>query len=289
MSAPADRVRNVFTVDVEHWCHASTEEFSSLPPEEQRAGVLRGLDRILELLSRHGRRATFFLVGPVAEAIPDVVRRLASEGHEIGSHGYEHRRIDGMTPEEFEADLIRSRQLLRSITNEEVRAYRSPMWSLYGARRWAFEILSRQGIRVDSSLFPIPIAGHPELPRTPYDLSTPVSPVRELPPLVGRGLFMDYPMGGTWGLRLFSYSDIQRAIRRANGSGSPAVLHLHPWELDPQRPPLRQPFWTRLALTVRFTDLYRRIDRLLREFEFAPLSEVASGLQCPPVSLESLP
>lgn len=286
MSQP---VVNAFTVDVENWCHASTQDFHSLPQTEQRDGVMRGLDVLLDLLDRRRVRGTFFVLASVAEAVPAIVRRLRDGGHEIGSHGTDHRRVESMTPDQFEADLLRSREILEPQAGTSVVAYRSPMWSLYRARRWAFEILARRGFRYDSSLFPIAHAGSSALPSAPYDIRTPSGTVTEIPPLVVRGLWTRYPMGGTWGLRTFFHSDIRRATRRQNGRGHPAIFHVHPWELDPARPPLRQPFWTKVALTVRLTNLRARLDRLLGEFPFAPLTTVLNGVPRPVLSPENLP
>ena len=131
-------VINAFTVDVESWCHATTgAEFKSLPAEEKRGGVMRGLEVLLELLERAGRHATFFVLGSVAEAVPEAVKRLTAAGHEIGSHGFEHFRVDELTPSKFEADLRRSKDLLEDLSGRKVEAYRAPKWSLYNARKWA--------------------------------------------------------------------------------------------------------------------------------------------------------
>jgi len=272
------------TVDVESWCHASLEDFASLPPAEQRDGVLRGLDLILDLLERRRARATFFVLGSVAEGVPEILPRIRQGAHEIGSHGYFHRPIHHLAPDEFRADLRRSRAILR-----EAMAYRSPMWSLYPARRWALEILASEDFRFDSSLFPIRGVGSPRLPRGPYEIRTRAGTLTEIPPLSIRGLCTRYPIGGTWGLRTFFYGDVRRAVRRARRRSAPAVFHIHPWELDPLRPPLRQPFLTRLALTVRFTSLLHRLDRLLGDFPFAPLTETLNGVPRLSFTPEGLP
>ena len=127
-------ITNAFTVDVESWCHASTQDFASLPDAEKRDGVMRGLDILLEVLDRNKCRATFFVLGSVAKAVPEVVRKLRD--HEVGSHGFDHRRVDEMTPEGFEADLAHSKKVLEDITGRPVVAYRAPMWSLYRVRDW---------------------------------------------------------------------------------------------------------------------------------------------------------
>lgn len=286
MNAP---VSNTLTVDVESWCHASTEEFSTLPPAEQHAGIRRGMDPILSLLRDRGYRATFFILGSVAELCPEIVLQVRDAGHEIGSHGYLHHRVDALTPREFSADLRRAREILEPLSGRPVTAYRAPMWSLYRVRRWAMEVLVQEGFRYDSSLFPIRVAGHPRLPKRPYDIRTPSGTLTEVPPLTARGLLTRYPLGGTWGFRTLPYRRIRRAVLRSNRRGDPALFHLHPWEFDADRPALRQPLLTKLALTIRLTNLRQRTDLLLSEFPFAPLSEVAHVHDRPVYDIKDLP
>ena len=278
-------ITNAFTVDVENWCHASTgASFDALPQAEKRDGVRRGLEVLLELLDQANSHATFFVLGTVAEAVPEILKDIRDAGHEIGSHGYSHRRVDEMTPEEFDTDLHRAEEILGRVS-----AYRAPKWSLYQARSWAFDILARRGFRYDSSLFPVLFSGNPALPKTPYDIRTPSGVITELPPLSEKGFFTCYPMGGSWGLRNFFYFDIHRAVRRINRRGHPALFHLHPWEFDTKRPALKQPFWTRVAVSFRLVDLRKRVHRLLSDFSFGPLTQALNGNGRPTLTPEELP
>jgi polysaccharide deacetylase family protein (PEP-CTERM system associated) len=232
---------NVLTVDVEEWFHVcgvpgleGPEQWTLLP---SRADA--DVDRLLEMLHRSGSRATFFFLGWLAETRPGLVARVATAGHEIACHGHLHQPVDRMAPAEFEEDLKRSLGVLREQAGGPVGGYRAPMWSLgLTSTPWAFEILARNGIRLDSSLTRAPIIGDRTHPRT---LSRLVlnsgAALEEYPPLAGRLFGVDGVfLGGAWPLRLFGPGRAVRAACRVTGRGLPAIFFLHPWELDPDPP-----------------------------------------------------
>lgn len=238
---PPGAGRDVLTVDVEEWFHVCGVPGLDGPEQWRRLSsrVDADVDRLLDLLQRSRSRATFFVLGWLAETRPGLVERIASAGHEIGCHGHLHQPVNGLGPEAFAADLHRSLDLLREQAGGPVTAYRAPMWSLgLGTTPWAFECLARQGVHVDSSLTRSPVIGDRRHPRRPAELLLDNGArVLEFPPLTGRlfgvgGVFL----GGAWPLRLFGPSRGLRAADRLARRGLPATWFLHPWELDPEPP-----------------------------------------------------
>jgi polysaccharide deacetylase family protein (PEP-CTERM system associated) len=272
---------NVLTVDVEEWFHVcgvpgleGPEQWAALPSR-----VDADVDRLLELLQRAGARATFFVLGWLAETRPGLVARIASAGHEIACHGHLHQPVNGLDAKPFEADLERSLAALREQSGGTVEAYRAPMWSIgLTSTPWAFEILARQGIRLDSSLTRAPQIGDRRHPREASRLLLESGAVlTELPPLAGRRFGVDGVFhGGAWPLRLFGSGRALRAARRTTGRGLPAVFFLHPWELDPEPPRFPMPMAQRFVHYAGLRRGRRVWGELLRELEFIPLGEARS-------------
>src|SRR5579871_2984086 len=158
-------VVNALSFDVEDWYMGLEIGIGEWGRFEPRLAI--GLNRVLALLRRKGARATFFVVGRCAELHPELIRRIAEDGHEIGSHGYSHAKVYEMTPEAFDADLARSVTLLREVTGQPVRGFRAPYFSITDRSRWALDRLARHGIAYDASIYPGPnyrygIDGSPE-------------------------------------------------------------------------------------------------------------------------------
>ncbi len=273
---------NVLTVDVEEWFHVcgvpgleGPEQWALLPSR-----VDADVDRLLELLEHSGARATFFVLGWLAETRPGLVARIASAGHEIACHGHLHQPVHRLDAARFEEDLERALSVLREQAGGTVDAYRAPMWSIgFTATPWAFEILARHGIRIDSSLTRAPLIGDRRHPRQASRLLLESgATLTELPPLTGRlfgvgGVFQ----GGAWPLRLFGPQRAMRPAGRVTGRGLPAVFFLHPWELDPAPPRFPMPIAQRF---VHYAGLGRSAavwGSLLQELEFIPLGAAAGS------------
>ncbi len=270
----------VLTVDVEEWFHVcgvpgleGPEQWASLPSR-----VDADVDRLLELFQRSGARATFFVLGWLAETRPGLVSRIAEAGHEIASHGHLHQPVNLLDPETFEEDLVRSLAVLHTRTGAVVSGYRAPMWSIgVGATPWAFEIMARHGITRDSSLIRAPVIGEPDHPREACELLLDTGGcLREFPPLAGRLFGVDGVfLGGAWPLRLFGPRRAIRAARKLTARGLPAVFFLHPWELDPDPPRFPMP---RAQRFVHYAGLKRGRnvwETMLRELPFVSLGEAA--------------
>jgi polysaccharide deacetylase family protein (PEP-CTERM system associated) len=198
---------------------------------------------ILEQLGERGIKATFFIVGELARDNPALVREIHVDGHEVASHGWDHRRILAMTPDEFREDLRRSVDILQQITGEKVCGYRAPTFSITRKTSWAIDVLAETGLLYDSSIFPVrhDRYGIPDAPRVPFIAEGPGGGrIIELPPAtlrVGRAIL---PVGGGGYFRLLPLAVLARGIGQTFGLGEPSVvtLYFHPWEFDPDQPRL---------------------------------------------------
>ena len=273
-------MKNALTFDVEEYFHA--EAFAGvLRPEEWpglESRVVATTERILDILDREHVRATFFVLGWVAERHPSLVREIASLGHEIGCHGFGHRMIQHLTRSEFEQDVRRAKSALEDASGHAVIGYRAPTFSVMRETLWSLSVLCEAGFRYDSSIFPIvhDRYGIPDAPRFPHRLKTlnggdliefPMSTVL----MLGRRV----PVGGGGYFRITPYSLTRRALRRINASDrQPAMVYLHPWELDPDQPRLPVGPLTRFRHLVNVGKTEARLVRLLGDFAFAPAAEV---------------
>lgn len=275
-------MKNILTVDVEDWYHICDIEHI-LPRSawgQCESRVLFNLEKILALFGRFKVKATFFVLGYVAERTPEAVTMIQREDHEIASHGYDHFQVYQQTEEEFLRDLLRSKSLIEGMTGEKVVGYRAPQWSICeGARnsRWALNLLAQNGFLYDSSITPLRFIGIPNAPKTPYTISTPHGEIKEYPPLVLPSLLGNLPIGGGWGLRLFSYRSIRRRIEELNRQGHPGLISLHPSDFDAFRSPVRLPWIKRFVCYGGIKPTEERMTRLLDDFEFTTVREVLIG------------
>lgn len=265
-----------FTVDVEEYFqvsafeeHVPRESWDSLPSR-----VERGTRRILELMAAHGALGTFFVLGWIAKRHPGLVREIAAAGHEIASHGWGHRRITHLTPEEFRVSVRSSRELLEELAGAPVLGYRAPSFSIVAGREWALDILLEEGYRYDSSRFPIRRRGYGFAAggRDPHRLEVAGGTLAEVPPATLRVGGQNLPAGGGAYFRLFPYGVVRAAFREAERRGVPATFYIHPWELDPEQPRVAVPLGTRIRHYGGLRKTEPRLRRLLGEFRFQPIA-----------------
>ena len=238
---------------------------------------------LLDRLGERGIRATFFVVGELARDQPELVRAIQSGGHEVASHGWDHRRVLAMTPEEFRLDVRRSVDILQQITGTPVVGYRAPTFSIVRRTAWALDVLAELGMLYDSSIYPVrhDRYGVPEAPRVPFLAEGPGGGrILELPPATLRVGRLTLPVGGGGYFRLLPVAVMDRGIRQALRDGRPAVatLYFHPWEFDPDQPrlPLRGP--GRFRTYVGIGRARRRLVDLLTRHRFARAVDVARRL-----------
>jgi len=286
-------MRNAISIDLEDWFHPEAlrgvVRRDDWPCLESRAR--RNVERLLRVLAVSRTRATFFVLGWVAEREPGLVARLAADGHEVASHGYAHDMITHQSRDEFTADLRRSLRVLRAQSGQPVTGYRAPSFSVVRSTRWALDVLLDHGLRYDSSIFPVhhDRYGIPGAPRHPHVvLRHEERELWELPPATLRLLGHTLPAAGGGYFRLFPYAWSALALRRLNDAGVPGVVYTHPWEYDVEQPRVRLP---RLGAWRHYGGIAgceAKLERLLGEFSFTTCAEVLDAAGAP-APLELVP
>ena len=281
MSAPeTPHLLNAFSVDVEDYFQV--EAFAGAVSRSDWEGfeprVESNTRRVLELLDRNQVKATFFVLGWVAERFPGLVREIVSQKHELGAHGYDHRPVTELTREEFRRDIAKSKRILEDLVGTEVVGYRAPTYSIVRKTLWALDILLEEGYRYDSSIFPIvhDRYGIPSATRFPGVVRQngssslfefPISTVRILGgnlPFVGGGYLRQYPMRFIlWGMRRVNTVERQ-----------PVIVYVHPWEMDPDQPDLSVGAISRLRHYRNLDQTEQRLDLLMDRFRFTTVREV---------------
>ncbi|MBI3295067.1 MAG: DUF3473 domain-containing protein [Deltaproteobacteria bacterium] len=267
--------RIALTIDVEDWfCVRNLQDRIPRDTWETCDDRLEiGLDFILNELADRHIRATFFVLGWVAERNPGAIRGIAAAGHEIASHGYSHRSIDEMTPDEFSDDVRHSREILSPLTHYPLRGYRAPSFSVTSKTLWALDILKAQGFSYDSSIYPTrhPNYGIPNFPRRVQQFHG----LTEVPMTKELGL----PISGGGYFRLYPYWATRALIAKAQRT-QPVVMYFHPWEFDPDQPEVEG-----MGLTQRFRHRVgleknrEKFRHLLDDFTFCTLGEIVDRFE----------
>ena len=271
MRARPPHIANALTIDVEDYF-----QVSALAPHFDRGDwhripcrVERNIDVVLGLLNECGTKATFFMLGWIAERYPGLVARIVAEGHELASHGHTHHRATDQSRAEFSEDIRKAKSLLEDISGIEVRGYRAPSFSVGKRNPWAFDCIAEAGYRYSSSIYPIrhDHYGAPDAPRFPHESC---HGLLEIPVTTARLLRINWPAGGGGYFRLMPYALSRALIRRVNEvERQPAVFYFHPWELDPGQP--RVPRTTLKTRFRHYINLHRtepRLRSLLRDFRW---------------------
>jgi polysaccharide deacetylase family protein (PEP-CTERM system associated) len=268
---------NVFSVDVEEWFHMCGVG-SGLAPDRWHAlpsRVVTTTARLLDELDAAQVTATFFVLGWVADRYPELVGRIQAAGHAIASHGYGHVRVPELGPAAFSADLSASVRALQRAGAGPITAFRAPEWSLNTRTPWAFDELVAQGFTVDASMAPVRIVGNTSYPRQPHRRMTTHGTIVEVPPFVVDRLGQVVPLGWGWALRTWQPRRVLRAIEQSNRLGQPAVLTVHPWEIDDNPPRVRLPLRLHFAHYFRLSGFVDRLRIVLRTAPFSTLEHVA--------------
>lgn len=275
----ASNPRNVFSVDLEDYYMVSGFSGAIRFEDWDRfEGRIEGsTEKLLDLLHRHDVRATFFVLGWVARKYPDLIRRIHSNGHEIASHGYNHKPVFGMTPEEFQRDMTLTRDILEDITSETVIGYRAPSYSITRESIWALGILIKLGFRYDSSIFPIhhDFYGYPDFARSPVAVTVEgAGKILEIPMSTIRILGRNIPVCGGGYFRLYPFAFTEWSIRHLNRQENlPAIFYIHPWELDEGQPKVNAGAIRTLRHRINIAKTESRIRELLNIFPFCSFRE----------------
>jgi len=238
--------------------------------------VERNTEKLLDLLAASNVRATFFVLGWVAERHPGLVRAISRQGHEVASHGYAHELVTVQTPATFRRDVRKAKVFLEDLLGLPVLGYRAPSFTITQDTIWALRILVEEGYLYDSSIFPIlhDRYGMPGANPLCHRLSTEVGPLWEIPPSTVKIVGLRVPIAGRGYFRLFPYPLLRQLLKRVEAKGHPLVIYLHPWELDPDQPRMQGPLLSRFRQYINLHKTEDRLIHLLRDFRFAPVSEV---------------
>ena len=273
-------ILNAFTVDVEE--HFQVSAFAGVVSRDDwgahESRVEANTGRVLDLLDETGVGATFFVLGWVGERHPGLVRRIADRGHEIACHGYSHRLVHEQKREEFRAETVVSRGILQQASGQPVNGYRAASFSIGRRNLWALDVLAESGFEFDSSVFPVlhDRYGLPGAPRGIHRLETPGGmTLIEVPPSTlgwGRATI---PVAGGGYLRIYPAAFTRWAVGWLNRrERTPAVIYVHPWEVDPEQPRLRAPLASRLRHYWGLGTTAGKLRDLLARYRFGPVREV---------------
>jgi len=288
-------VLHAVSFDVEE--HFQVANFARAIPREtwdqQPSRVERNVDVILALLERTGVRATFFTLGWVAERHPAMVRRIVERGHELASHGYDHRFVDALGEQGFREDIAKTKQILESISGTAILGFRASTFTITKRTPWALSVLAEEGYRYDASIFPVrhPTYGVPDAPRNAR-----VEPTRggraivEFPPLTVRLLGRNVAAGGGGYFRLMPLQFTSWAFDRAEAERLNGSLYLHPWEFDPEQPRVEAGLFANFRHRVNLHKTERRLEQLLRSRRFGTMrAAIEEALGADALSLSARP
>ena len=273
-------IKNGLSVDVEDYFHAEAiaahigrDHWVSM---ERR--VVENTYRVLDLFDEHRARATFFVLGWVAERFPELVKEIHARGHEIGCHSYWHRLVYRLTPAEFLDDTRRAKNSIESSIGVKVIGYRAPSFSVTSRSLWALRILSELGFTYDSSIFPIrhDFYGIPNHIRfTCRYEGDGKRELVEIPLSTWQWANVNLPFGGGGYLRILPFAYTRQAFRWVNDVElQPAIVYFHPWDIDPGQPRLEVPMRSRLRHYTNLSRMRKRIELLLQNYEFVPLCDL---------------
>src|SRR5512141_475219 len=269
---------NALTVDVEeHFQVAAFERTISRQAWAAHASrVSPNTSRVLDLFADHGAKATFFVLGWVAERHPDIVRRIVADGHELASHGYDHTRVHQLSPEQFRADVTRTKAILEDIGGIPVRGYRAPSYSINGKNLWALDVLLETGHIYSSSIYPVrhDRCGMPEAPRFPFRFRP--DGILEIPVTTVAFGSRNYPCGGGGYFRLLPYSAFRWMLKRVNQKDRQSGLfYFQPWEIDVEQPRVTDaPLKSRFRHYLNLGTMQARLERLLTDFRWERMDKV---------------
>jgi polysaccharide deacetylase family protein (PEP-CTERM system associated) len=280
LARTADRdIVNAMSVDVEDYFQVSAFDrvVSRAGWDEFDSRVVPNTQRILELFAQEGVRATFFVLGWVAERFPRLVKEIALAGHEIASHGYHHQLLYTLTPAQFREDVRTSKALLEQASGSPVLGFRAPSYSIIESSLWALDILIDEGYAYDASIFPIhhDRYGIPNAERHAHVLRRKSGTLIEMPASTTRVGNVNLPIAGGGYFRLLPYAWTRWGISRVNRRERKAVVfYFHPWELDPDQPRFAVGAASRFRHYTGLSKTPERLRRLLREFRFSSVADV---------------
>jgi polysaccharide deacetylase family protein (PEP-CTERM system associated) len=275
--------RNALTVDVEDYFQVSAfaenvdiNEWDKFPLR-----VEKNTQRLLDMFDEHEVKATFFVLGWVAERTKELVKEIVSRGHEVASHGYSHQLVYNQTPEVFREETLRSKNLLEDLAQVPVRGYRAASYSITSRSLWALDILAEAGFEYDSSIFPVrhDRYGLPGSPEAPHILKTPNgSSLVEFPLSTAKVFGYKLPVAGGGYFRLYPYALSKYGLKQVNRRGMPFIFYLHPWEIDAEQPRVAAKWFSRFRHYNNLHKCETRLHQLMKDFQLGTVSDVLQDI-----------
>jgi polysaccharide deacetylase family protein (PEP-CTERM system associated) len=269
------KIINAFSVDLEDWFqvleHNDVSRWDHFESRIERNG-----HRLLEILAFFNVKATFFVLGYIAERNPHLIKLIHQSGHEIGSHGYTHTQVFRLTPEQFNAEIVRTNNAIGEITGKRPIGFRAPIFSIVGKSDWALDVLLDNGFKYDSSVFPAFTYryGFTGANRFRHEIATRSGrSITEIPVATSKLLGMILPIGGGAYFRFWPYFITRWGLMQLNKQSKPAVFYIHPWEIDPDQPKIDMPKRIYLTHYHRLASTGKKLERLLADFKFTSVSE----------------
>ncbi len=270
---------NALSVDIEDWFHVGAFEtvIDRADWDALECRVEANTDAVIALFGERGAKGTFFTLGWVAQRYPALIRRIVDAGHEVASHGWDHIRVFTMTPDQFAADIDRTKKALEDASGQAVTGYRAPSFSIDKRTPWAHAILAERGYAYSSSVAPVKHDhyGWPEAPRFAFH---PVagSDLVELPVTTARFAGRTLAAGGGGFFRILPYRFSRWAIRQVNAEGAPGIFYFHPWEIDPGQPRVANaPLRSKLRHYTQLDAMAGKLRHALDDFAWGRVDEVA--------------
>lgn len=273
-------IKHAMTIDVEDYYHVSAFGKVIAPEDWDQwpSRVEQNTDTLLGMFDDANIKATFFVLGWVAERYPNIVKKLAANGHEVASHGYSHQLIYRQTPEVFKEETYRSKVLLEDQCGSAVQGYRAASYSITPKSLWALDILGELGFTWDSSIFPVhhDRYGIPGSPEEPYTIITQSGhSLTEFPLTTAKVFGQSVPAAGGGYFRQYPYALSRWLFNRASlNQSKPQIFYLHPWEIDPEQPRVPGASW--FSNFRHYTNLARcqpRLRQMLQDFAFTTVTE----------------
>ena len=258
------------------WSEARRQQWDTY---ESRVG--NNTRKLVELLDQHGTKATFFVLGWVAERYPDLVKLLVRQGHEIASHGYGHELVTMQSPEQFRYDVRKAKNILENLTGSPVLGYRAPSFSIADESQWALAILVEEGYEYDSSIYDrFQRSGNARGNHGVVQIDTGAGRIWEVSPSTLNVCGFQVPVAGGGYFRLFPYATSKSFLQRLEKQGVKLVMYLHPWEIDPEQPRMDGSWTSQFRHYLNLHKMEQRLTALLKDFQFGSIVQVLGAVWC---------
>jgi polysaccharide deacetylase family protein (PEP-CTERM system associated) len=274
------KITNAMSVDVEEHFHVSAfaNAVNAKDWDGMESRVEKNTNNILELFNDHGIKATFFVLGWVAEKYPVLIKNIAGEGHEVACHGYSHELVYKQTIETFKDETLRAKNILEDIVQTPILGYRAASYSITKNSLWALDVLAEVGFKYDSSIFPVrhDRYGIPSAPKYPHLLKTTSGKTLIEFPLSTVNIFgYQLPVAGGGYFRLYPYTFSKKALKSINRvKNQPFIFYLHPWEIDPEQPRIKASALSRFRHYNNIDKCEGRLRKLLADFQFNTVAKI---------------